>query len=80
MHSPPMYNLTVHFKVQDFNAWRIGYNSHEKSRASAGITNGSVFRSAHDPNDIVLLQDVAEAETRRPACPGRRGYQRTRRT
>ena len=63
-----MDNLTVHFKVQDCNAWRTGYNSYEKSRASAGTTNGRVFRSAHDPNDIVVLQDVAEAETRRPAC------------
>ncbi len=53
-------NVTVHFKVQDFNAWRTVYNAHEKSRAAAGITNGKVFRSADDPNDIVVLQDVAD--------------------
>jgi quinol monooxygenase YgiN len=53
-------SVTVHFKVQDFNAWRSAYNAHEKSRASAGITNGKVFRSADDPNDIVVLQDVAD--------------------
>jgi quinol monooxygenase YgiN len=53
-------SVTVHFKVQDFNAWRSAYNGHEKSRASAGITNGKVFRSADDPNDIVVLQDVAD--------------------
>ncbi len=53
-------NLTVHLKVQDFNAWRTAYNGHEKNRASAGITNGRVFRSADDPNDIVVLQDVAD--------------------
>jgi quinol monooxygenase YgiN len=53
-------NLTVHFKVQDFNAWRTGYNGAEKSRTTAGITNGRVFRSADDPNDIVVLQDVAD--------------------
>jgi hypothetical protein len=33
----------------------------EKSRMSAGITNGRVFRSAEDPNDVVILQDVADA-------------------
>jgi hypothetical protein len=33
-------NLTLHFKVKDFNAWRTSYNGHEKNRASAGITNG----------------------------------------
>src|SRR5580700_7590278 len=33
---------------------------HEKSRLSAGITNGRVFRRAEDPNDLVILQDVAD--------------------
>ena len=55
-------NLTVHFKVKDFNAWRTSYNGHEKDRASAGITNGRVFRSPDDPNDVVILQDVAEKD------------------
>jgi hypothetical protein len=41
-------NLTVHLKVKDFNAWRTSYNENEKDRASAGITNGRVFRSADD--------------------------------
>jgi hypothetical protein len=53
-------NLTVHFKVKDFNAWLAGYNGREKSRVSAGITNGRVFRSADDPNDVVVLRDVAD--------------------
>ena len=53
-------NLTVHFKVKDFNAWRTSYNGHEKDRASAGITNGRVFRSADDANDVLILQDVAD--------------------
>jgi hypothetical protein len=53
-------NLTVHIKVKDFNAWRTSYNGHEKDRVTAGITNGRVFRSAEDPNDVVILQDVAD--------------------
>ena len=53
-------NLTVRLKVKDFNAWRTSYNENEKDRASAGITNGRVFRSAEDPNDVVILQDVAD--------------------
>jgi len=52
-------NLTIHHKVKDYAAWRVAYDGHEKSRVSAGITNGRVFRSAEDPNDIVILQDVA---------------------
>jgi hypothetical protein len=53
-------NLTIHHKVKDYAAWRTGYNAHEKSRLSAGITNGRVFRNAEDPNDVVVLQDVAD--------------------
>ena len=53
-------NLTIHFKVKDFNAWRTGYDGHEKDSVSAGITNGRVFRSTNDPNDLVILQDVAD--------------------
>ena len=53
-------NLTVHFKVKDFNAWRTSYNGNEKGRASAGITNGRVFRGADDQNEVIVLQDVAD--------------------
>jgi hypothetical protein len=53
-------NMTIHFKVKDFTAWRTGYDSGEKSRLAAGVTNGRVFRRAEDPNDVVVLQDVAD--------------------
>ncbi|MGD0023763.1 MAG: hypothetical protein ABSC37_03910 [Xanthobacteraceae bacterium] len=54
-------NLTIHLKVKDFTAWRTGYDAREKNRVSAGITNGRVFRGQNDPNDVVILQDVADA-------------------
>jgi hypothetical protein len=53
-------NLTLHFKVKDFNAWQTSFNGNEKNRASAGITKSKVFRSADDQNDVVLLQDVTD--------------------
>ena len=58
-------NLTVRLKAKDFNAWRTSYNKNEKDRASAGITNGRVFRSADDANDVVILQDVADVSKAR---------------
>jgi hypothetical protein len=54
-------NVTLHFKVKDYAAWRTGYDGHEQNRRSAGITNGRVFRGAEDQNDVVVLQDVADA-------------------
>jgi hypothetical protein len=53
-------NLTIHHKVKDYATWRKGYDEHEKSRLAAGITHGRVFRSAEDPNDILILLDVAD--------------------
>jgi hypothetical protein len=53
-------NLSIHHKVKDYASWRKGYDEHEKSRVSAGVTNGRVFRSAEDPNDILIIQDVAD--------------------
>ncbi len=53
-------NLSIHHKVKDYTSWRKGYDEHEKSRISAGLTNGKVFRSAEDPNDVLILQDVAD--------------------
>lgn len=53
-------NLTIHHKVKDYAAWRASYDSSERMRQSAGITNGRVFRSDDDPNDVVVIQDVAD--------------------
>jgi hypothetical protein len=57
--------LTVHLKVKDYATWRTGYDGREKGRLSAGITNGRVFRSPEDPNDVVILQDVADVSKAR---------------
>ena len=48
-------NLTIHHKIKDYAAWRKGYDDHEKARHAAGVTNGRVFRSAEDPNDVLIL-------------------------
>lgn len=53
-------NLTINLNVKDYSAWRLAYDGREKSRVSAGITNGRVFRNAENPNDVVILQDVAD--------------------
>ncbi len=60
MRTHPTENLTIHHQVSDYPSWRSGYDDREKSRVAAGVTNGRVFRGAEDPNDIVILQDVAD--------------------
>jgi hypothetical protein len=63
-------NLSIRHKVKDYATWRKGYDEHEKSRLSAGVTNGSVFRNAEDPNDIVVFQDVADVAKARTWLSG----------
>ena len=53
-------NVTIHLKVKDYTAWRSSYGGGEKSRVSAGISNGKVFRSLENLNDVVIIQDVAD--------------------
>ena len=66
-------NLTIHHKVKDYAAWRKGYDDHEKARHAAGVTNGRVFRSAaEDPNDVLILQDVADVAKARTLAWRRR--------
>ncbi len=52
--------MLIHHRVKDYDVWRPLYDAHENSRASAGITNGRVFRKAEDPNDLVILFDAAD--------------------
>jgi hypothetical protein len=48
--------------VQDYDAWRPHFDRHEETRKAHGITNPRVYRNANDPNDLVLLFDVADME------------------
>lgn len=62
--------LIVQHKVRDYAAWRPGFDAHEASRLGAGITNGRVYRKADDPNDVVILFDVADAAKARSWMTG----------
>ena len=36
-------NLTLHFKVKDFNAWQTSYNGNEENRTSAASRKAKCF-------------------------------------
>jgi hypothetical protein len=52
--------MIIHHRVRDYVTWRPFYDEHEQARVAATITNGKVFRGADNPNDIVILFDVAD--------------------
>jgi len=55
-----MAMMIIHHRVQNYEAWRPVYDAHEPARNAAGLTNGRVFRSAEDPDDLVILFDMAD--------------------
>ncbi|MBV8567728.1 MAG: cyclase [Methylobacteriaceae bacterium] len=55
-----MASLIVQHKVRDYDAWRPAFDAHKSSQVGAGLTNGRVYRKTDDPNDIVILFDVAD--------------------
>lgn len=46
------------------------YDAHEPSRVGTGITNGRVYRKPEDPNDLVILLDVADVAKAREWASG----------
>ena len=52
--------MIVHHAVRDYAAWRPAYDAHEATQRAACLTNGRVFRSTEDPNDILLLFDTSD--------------------
>jgi hypothetical protein len=60
-----MSTLIIHHHVRNYEAWRPAFDQHEPERTSAGLTKGRVFRAADDPNDLVILLDVADKKRAR---------------
>jgi len=52
--------MIIHRCVQNYEAWRPVYDAHEPARNAAGLTNGRVFRSTDEPDDVVILFDMAD--------------------
>jgi len=62
--------MVIQHKVRDYDAWRPVYDAHQGSRTGAGVTNGRVYRRAEDPNDLLLVHDVADVAKARAWTEG----------
>jgi quinol monooxygenase YgiN len=61
-----MAALIVHHKVQDYPAWRKGFDETTLTRTRFGSTGQQVYRSPSDPNEITILtvwKDISQART-----------------
>ena len=60
-----MTTLFVHHKIEDYAKWRKVFDQMDSIRRSMGETGFRVFRTAADPNELVILTDCPTAEQAR---------------
>jgi quinol monooxygenase YgiN len=60
-----MAQLLVHHKVQDYAAWRKVYDELGRTRAQFGSTGDRVYRTANDPNEVVIISEWPDVERAR---------------
>ena len=50
-----MATIIVRHKVKDYASWKAGYDDHGPARRAAGCQGTVVYRSADDPNQVVIV-------------------------
>ncbi len=50
-----MAALLVRHKVEDYATWKPAFDEYSATRRANGSRGGRVFRSAADPNEVVIL-------------------------
>ena len=55
-----MPHLIVRVTVQDFDRWRIVYDSNLPARQSAGLKELNLWRNADKSNEVILLFEVLD--------------------
>ena len=52
--------VIIDHKVRDVAVWKSSFDKHKSAQTAGGMTNGRVFQSADDPNEVTILFDVAD--------------------
>jgi len=55
-----MSHLIVRVTVQDFDRWKIVYDSNLPARQSAGLKELNLWRNADKSNEVILLFEVSD--------------------
>jgi hypothetical protein len=58
-----MVRLFIRHKVQDYAAWRQGYDDFEATRIKLGARGHDVFRDVDEGNDVTACHDFDSLET-----------------
>ena len=60
-------NLTIHFKVKDFNAWQTSYNGNEKIARLPGLQKAKCSAA---PTTLMMCSSFRTSLTYRRPAPG----------
>ncbi len=55
-----MTYVLIRHKIENYNKWKIIYDSHFPAREKAGLTEKNLFRNTEDINEIVLLFEAKD--------------------
>ena len=50
-----MLYLLLRANVDDYESWKPGFDEHAATREENGSKGGGLFRSADDPNEVVII-------------------------
>ncbi len=57
-----MTMILVRYRVKDYAAWKSTFDQHASPRRAAGCRGETVYRSANDPNGILIVFEWDNAE------------------
>ena len=60
MAMPMPGEMVGHTKVADYAKWRPIFDADDANRQAAGLTNPRVYQSMDNPNELILVFDMAD--------------------
>ena len=60
-----MPHLLIHHKVEDYDRWKKAFDEHAPMRQAAGSKGGYLFRSADNPNEVVMIMEMEDLDRAR---------------
>ena len=57
-----MTRLFVRHDVEDYSAWRSGYDRYATLRGEYGVKGDGVYQNTSDPNDVTVWHDFDSTE------------------
>jgi hypothetical protein len=64
--------IVIQHPVADFQAWKKAFDSDPMGRARSGVIRHMIFRTADDPNFVVVNLEFASLEHAQKFLPGLR--------